>query len=166
MLQKLSMGIIDLKDLETAIGGKKRLIGIDHGTKTLGLAVSDPLWTVATPLQTIKRTKFSKDVIELANIVKTYEVGAYIIGLPLNMDGTEGPRCQSVRHFADNLIGKADVLGHDPVICFWDERLSTAAVERFMIDDLDLSRKRRAEVVDKMAACHILQGALGRLDYL
>lgn len=148
------------------MGGKKRLIAVDHGTKTLGLALSDPMWCVATPLKTIHRGKFTKDVTELAKIAKEYEVGAWIIGLPLNMDGTEGPRCQSVRHFADNMIGRSDVFGAEPLICFWDERLSTSAVERFMIEDLDLSRRRRAEVVDKMAACHILQGALDRLSYL
>lgn len=164
MFQKSTMAIIDLKDLPATLGEKKRLIGIDHGTKTLGLALSDSLWSLATPLQTIKRTKFKHDVESLAGVVRDYDIGAYIVGLPLNMDGSEGPRCQSVRHFAENLIGKSDVLGGEPVICFWDERLSTTAVERFMIDDLDLSRRRRAEVVDKMAACHILQGALDRLS--
>ena len=160
------MAILDLKDLQADMGGKKRLMAIDHGTKTLGLAISDPLWTVATPLETIRRTKFTKDLVRLKALYDELEIGAFIIGLPMNMDGTEGPRCQSVRHFADNLINKSDVFGAEPLICFWDERLSTAAVERFMIDDLDMSRKKRAANIDKMAACHILQGALGRLDYL
>ena len=160
------MGIVDLKDLETAMGGKKRLMAIDHGTKTLGLAITDPLWTLSTPLETIRRTKFSKDILKLKQIVDEFEVGGFILGLPKNMDGSEGPRCQSVRHFADNMIGKADVLGFEPIIALWDERLSTAAVERFMIDDLDMSRAKRAQNVDRLAAHHILQGALGRLSYL
>ena len=160
------MSIVDLKDLEAAMGGKKRLMAVDHGTKTLGLAITDPLWTVATPLKTIRRTKFSKDLLLLKEVMDEFEIGGIILGLPKNMDGSEGPRCQSVRHFADNMQQKADVLGFEPVIALWDERLSTAAVERFMIDDLDMSRKKRAENVDRMAACHILQGALGRLSYL
>lgn len=160
------MPIIDLKELKALLPPKKRLLGIDQGTKTIGLAVSDGNMMLATPLLTINRGKFSKDVIEIAGIIKEYDIGGLIIGLPRNMDGSEGPRCQSVRHFADNLIGQADTLGFDPLICFQDERLSTTAVERFMIDELDLSRRRRAEVVDKMAAAHILQGALDRMRYL
>ncbi|MGM0422852.1 MAG: Holliday junction resolvase RuvX [Pseudomonadota bacterium] len=160
------MPIIDLKELKARIPPKKRLLGLDQGTKTIGLAVSDGNWMLAAPLQTITRGKFSKDVIELAKVIKEYEIGGLIIGLPRNMDGSEGPRCQSVRHFAENLVNKADQIGFDPLICFQDERLSTSAVERFMIDELDLSRKRRAEVVDKMAAAHILQGALDQLRYL
>ena len=158
------MPIIDLKDLQAQLGGKKRLLAIDHGTKTLGLALSDENWIVATPIKTIKRTKFSKDIHVLADMIREENIGAIILGLPLNMDGSEGPRCQSVRQFAENLIKQKDVLGHEPVICFWDERLSTSAVERFLIDEVDMTRKRRGEVVDKLAALHILQGAIDRLS--
>jgi putative Holliday junction resolvase len=160
------MPIIDLKDLESTLGGKKRLLAIDHGTKTLGLAQSDENWIVATPIKTINRTKFTKDIKVLEQMIREDNIGAIILGLPLNMDGSEGPRCQSVRQFADNLIKQKDVLGSEPVICFWDERLSTSAVERFLIDEVDMNRKRRGEVVDKLAALHILQGAIDRLSRL
>lgn len=155
------MTILDLKDLETHLGTKKRILSIDHGTKTLGLALSDESWIVATPLKTIKRTKFKSDLAALNTLITEHEVGALVIGLPLNMDGSEGPRCQSVRDFARNLVEKTDL---NLPICFWDERLSTSAVERFLIDEVDMSRKKRAEVVDHLAALHILQGALARLS--
>ncbi|HMK40875.1 MAG TPA: Holliday junction resolvase RuvX [Methyloceanibacter sp.] len=134
-----------------------RLLGLDVGTKTIGLALSDVTRSIATPYDTIRRTKFTIDAKALASIVDKMEVGALIIGLPINLDGSEGPRAQSTRAFARNL-GK-----HIAVpMAFWDERLSTAAVERHLIE-ADASRKRRAEVVDRMAAAYILQGALDRL---
>lgn len=133
-------------------------MGIDLGSKTIGLAVCDAGLVVASPLETIKRKRFSIDAAELIRLLGEYRIGALVIGLPINMDGSEGPRCQSTRQFAANLMQLIDL-----PITFWDERLSTAAVERVLIDEADMSRKRRGEVVDKMAAAYILQGALERV---
>ena len=134
-----------------------RLLGLDVGTKTIGLALSDVTRSIATPYETIRRTKFTSDAKILVDIVDKMEVGGLIIGLPINLDGSEGPRAQSTRAFARNLAKHIDL-----PMAFWDERLSTAAVERHLIE-ADASRKRRAEVVDRMAAAYILQGALDRL---
>jgi putative Holliday junction resolvase len=127
------------------------------GSKTIGLALSDPLRTVASPLETIKRTKFTKDWAALEHIIDEHQVAGLVIGLPVNMDGSEGPRAQSTRQFARNLLSKRDI-----PIAFWDERWSTQAVTRTLLD-ADASRQRRGEVVDKMAAAYILQGALDRM---
>lgn len=134
-----------------------RLLGLDIGEKTIGLAVSDSGQSVASPLETIRRSKFAKDMERLKEVIAERKVGALVLGLPINMDGSEGPRCQSVRQFARNLSALA---GIDLPIAFWDERLSTRAVERFLIDEQDMTRMRRAEVIDKLAAAYILQGAL------
>ncbi len=134
-----------------------RLLGLDVGTKTIGLALSDVTRSIATPYETIRRTKFTSDAKILGDIVDKMEVGGLIIGLPINLDGSEGPRAQSTRAFARNLAKHIDL-----PMAFWDERLSTAAVERHLIE-ADASRKRRAEVIDRMAAAYILQGALDRL---
>ena len=144
-------------DLPEKLSRGQRLLGIDPGSKTLGLAISDSALKIASPLETIQRTKFTQDAASLAEICRERRVGGLVIGLPVNMDGSEGPRCQSVRQFAANL---ADRAGFKQAIAFWDERLSTAAVQRFLIDEADMTRKRRAAVVDKMAAAYILQGAL------
>lgn len=136
------------------------MLGLDVGTKTVGLALSDVTRSIATPYQTLKRTKFTADAKAIAEIATKEGVGGLVIGLPLNLDGSEGPRAQSTRAFARNLSGHVDL----PMV-FWDERLSTAAVERHLIE-ADASRKRRAEVVDRMAAAYILQGALDRLRNL
>lgn len=132
-----------------------RLLGLDVGSKTIGLAISDPRLTIASPLETIRRKRFTDDVAILTRIIAERGIGGLVIGLPISMDGSEGPRCQSVRQFAANVLEKIDI-----PIAFWDERLSTAAVTRMMIDEADLSRRRRGEVVDKLAAAYILQGAL------
>ncbi len=132
-----------------------RLLGLDLGAKTIGLALSDLGRTVASPVETIKRTKFRADAHRLKTLVEAHHVAGLVLGLPLNMDGSEGPRCQSTRDFARNLETIID-----RPITFWDERLSTAAVERVLIQDADLSRKRRSELTDKMAAAFILQGFL------
>jgi len=137
-----------------------RLLGLDVGTKTIGLALSDVTRSIATPYETIRRTKFTADAKTLAAIVAKEGVGGLVIGLPLNLDGSEGPRAQSTRAFARNLAGHVEV-----PMAFWDERLSTAAVERHLIE-ADASRKRRAQVIDRMAAAYILQGALDRLRAL
>jgi putative Holliday junction resolvase len=149
--------LVAVEDLPPLLGPEQRLLGLDVGTKTIGLALSDVTRSIATPYETIRRTKFTSDAKILGDIVDKMEVGALIIGLPLNLDGSEGPRAQSTRAFARNL-GKHIALP----FAFWDERLSTAAVERHLIE-ADASRKRRAEVIDRMAAAYILQGALDRL---
>lgn len=146
-------------EMKAALPRGRRLLGLDLGTKTIGLAVSDGLLMVASPLHTIKRTKFTKDAEELLKAVRAQEIGGLVLGLPVEMDGTEGKRCQSTRQFAVNLRGLDNELATLP-LSFWDERLSTAAVQRMMIDEMDLSRKRRAESVDKLAAAYILQGFL------
>ena len=131
-------------------------MGLDLGTKTIGVAVSDRLLSSATPLLTVRRTKFSKDAQALLDIIINRDIGAIILGLPRNMDGSEGPRCQSTRAFARNLSARTDL-----AIGYWDERLSTVAAERALLE-ADTSRKRRAEVIDHVAAGYILQGALDR----
>lgn len=154
--------IVELSALKALLPKGKRLIGIDHGSKTWGLAVSSPDLMLATPLTTIKRTKFSLDIVKLATLCKEYGAAGFIIGLPLNMDGSSGPRVDSVRHFAQNLIDAKEVLGFEPVLAFFDERLSTYAVEDLMLTH-DVSRKKRAAAVDKLAAATILQGALDKI---
>lgn len=146
------------RELEESLGKDERWLGIDVGSKTLGLALSDVTLTIATPLDTLRRGKFAGDAESLREIIKRERIGGLVLGLPLNMDGSEGPRCQSVRQFARNLETRMDV-----PMTFWDERLSTAAVTRTLLD-ADASRKRRSEVVDKMAAAYILQAALDSLD--
>lgn len=154
------MAEIQLSNMRRHLARGQRLLGIDPGSKTLGLAVSDSALSVASPLETIRRGKFAEDAARLADICRERNVGGLVIGLPVNMDGSEGSRCQSVRQFARNLAEKA---GFTQPVVFWDERLSTAAVERLLIDEADMTRKRRAAVVDKMAAAYILQGALDAL---
>ena len=149
------MELADLRDMPPG-----RLLGLDLGTKTIGIAVSDVTRQIATPLRTIKRTKFTVDAADLVKLSETEKALAFVLGLPINMDGTEGPRCQSTRAFARNLEKLTPV----PIL-FWDERLSTAAVQRMLIAD-DRSRAQRAELVDKLAAAYILQGALDRLAQL
>lgn len=137
-----------------------RLLGLDLGTKTIGLALSDVERRIATPLETIQRVKFGLDAAALLKIAEKHRIAGLVIGLPLNMDGTEGPRAQSTRAFVRNLAALTPL----PIV-FWDERMSTLAVTRTLLD-ADASRARRAAVVDKMAAAYILQGALDRLGYL
>ncbi len=151
---------IDILAIPALLGRNRRLIGLDLGTKTIGLALSDVERRIATPFRTIRRTKFTRDVEDLRGIVETNAVVAVVIGLPLNMDGSEGPRAQSTRAF----VRQAHPILRLPFV-FWDERLSTAAVTRALIDQ-DASRAKRAEVVDRMAAAYILQGALDRLATL
>lgn len=146
-----------MTELPRRLTGGNRLLGLDLGEKTIGMAISDSGRRVAAPVDTLRRGKFKKDATDLLHLCADRGVGGLVIGLPINMNGSEGPRCESVRQFAANLIEIADYTGP---IAFWDERLSTAAVERVMIDEADLSRKRRAKSVDRMAAAFILQGAL------
>ena len=134
-----------------------KLMGLDLGTKTIGVAVSDGLRFAATPVETIRRSKFTKDAERLLVLIAENAITGIVIGLPLNMDGSEGPRVQSTRAFVRNLAQKTDL-----PVAFWDERLSTAAVTRTLIE-ADMSRAKRSTVVDKLAAAYILQGALDRL---
>jgi putative holliday junction resolvase len=150
--------VFDLSDLPAACPPDTPWLGLDLGEKTIGVAASDATRMIASPLELIRKTKFTADAERLFKLMDHRKVSALIIGLPVNMDGTEGPRVQSVRAFARNLERIRPVN-----VAFWDERLSTSAVERFLIEDLDLNRKRRAGVIDRTAAAWILQGALDRL---
>lgn len=152
------MSIMLPAELKSALPRHARLMGLDLGTKTIGLALSDVRLTIASPFDTIRRTKFTKDAEALFILMDKHEVAGLVLGLPVEMDGTEGARCQSTRAFARNLLALRDV-----PLAFWDERLSTAAVTRTLLE-ADSSRARRAEVVDKMAAGYILQGALDFLS--
>lgn len=156
------MAIRNLMELKALLPRGGRLMGLDLGSKTIGMAICDPGLTVASPIGTIARRKFTLDVQDLARELRGRDVAGFVLGLPVNMDGSEGPAAQSVRQFAQNLIERADLLGWEAQIAFWDERLSTSAVTRMMVE-WDMTRKRRDEVVDRMAAAYILQGAL---DYL
>lgn len=151
------MPIVTTEELPSLLPARKRLLGLDVGEKTIGMAISDSDFKVAAPIDTIRRTKFAADVDRLTQLIVSRDVGGLVIGLPVNMDGSEGRRCQSVRQFAANLLRRIDL-----PIAFWDERLSTAAVTRGLLE-ADLSRAKRAKVVDKMAAAYILQGALDAL---
>ena len=150
----------DITDVLSHAKVTEAWMGLDLGTKTIGIAVSDRRLRSATPLLTLKRKKFSYDAQTLLLEAKKREIGAIILGLPLNMDGSEGPRCQSTRAFAKNLATLTDV-----TIGFWDERLSTVAAERVLLE-ADTTRKRRAEVIDHVAAGYILQGALDRANHI
>jgi putative Holliday junction resolvase len=149
-----------VEDILPAISNMQALMGLDLGTKTIGVALSDSFQTVATPMETVKRKKFGIDAARLLEIIDQRSVGAIVLGLPRNMDGTEGPRCQSTRAFARNLAKLTPL-----PICFWDERLSTVAAERALLE-ADTTRKRRSEVIDHVAASYILQGALDRMRHL
>ena len=150
----------DIGELMTRAHAARSWMGLDLGTKTIGVAVSDRLLSSASPLHTIRREKFSKDAEALLQIIESRDIAAIILGLPRNMDGSEGPRCQSTRAFARNLTR----LTYLP-IGYWDERLSTVAAERALLE-ADTSRKRRAEVIDHVAAGYILQGALDRARHI
>ncbi len=157
------MAIVDFPELKALLVRDGRLMALDVGTKTIGVATSDMLRMLATPLVTLKRGKLAVDLTALAELARKYEIKALAIGLPLNMDGTEGSRCQSIRQFAANIAAHGPpALAGLPVI-FQDERMSTAAVTRGMIDDYDMSRAKRAERVDAAAAAWILESALARL---
>lgn len=146
-----------MTDTLDALPPTGKLLGLDLGTKTIGVAISDGMRYSATPLETIKRTKFTQDAARLIELITENQAVGFVLGLPLNMDGSEGPRVQSTRAFARNLATKVSI----PIV-FWDERLSTSAVTRTLIE-ADVRRDKRAEVVDKLAASYILQGALERL---
>jgi putative Holliday junction resolvase len=153
------MAVHELIELPAALKPMTPLFGLDLGTKTIGVAVSDLSRTIASPIELIRRTQFTKDAARLFELMTGRGALGIVIGLPVNMDGTEGPRCQSARAFGRNLLRLRD----DLEIAYWDERLSSAAVNRMLIDEADVTRARRADLVDKAAAAYILQGALDRL---
>jgi putative Holliday junction resolvase len=152
------MAVVDLLELPALLPPHAPVVGLDLGEKTIGVAVSDATRTVASPLELIRKSKFTDDAAALFKLMESRHAAGMVIGLPVNMDGTEGPRCQSSRAFARNILRLKDV-----PIAFWDERMSSMAVNRFLISEADVTRARRADVVDKMAAAWILQGALERL---
>lgn len=149
-----------IEEFAAALPAQRALAGLDLGDKTIGVAVSDRMLSVATPLETIRRDKFTTDAARLLAILTAREIGGIVLGLPRNMDGSEGPRCQKTRAFARNLSRLTDL-----PISYWDERLSTVAAERALLE-ADTSRKRRAEVIDHVAASYILQGVLDRMGHL
>ena len=149
-----------IEEFAAALPPMRAVAGLDLGTKTIGVSVSDRLLNVATPLETVRRKKFGVDAARLLEIAGARDLAGFVLGLPRNMDGSEGPRCQATRAFARNLSALTDL-----PITYWDERLSTVAAERVLLA-ADTSRARRAEVIDHVAAGFILQGALDRLGYL
>lgn len=142
----------------TALPKNQRIIGLDVGDATIGVAISDPNHSVATPLTVIRRTKFMADLAELKKLITEWEAGALVIGLPLEMSGHEGKRCQSVRQFARNILKELEI-----IIYFYDERFSSKVMERQMLE-ADLSRQKREAKIDKLAACYILQGVLDKVN--
>lgn len=152
--------INDWDDFAAALAPRRAVMGLDLGTRTIGIAVSDATLSIATPLETLRRGKFSADAARLLAIAGGRGIAGLVLGLPRNMDGSEGPRCQATRAFARNLAALTDL-----PIGFWDERLSTVAAERALLE-ADTSRARRAEVIDHVAAGFILQGALDRLAHM
>jgi putative holliday junction resolvase len=153
------MILADPTALREAVPAGARLMGLDVGAKTIGLSLSDTRLIIATPLDTIRRRRFRDDMARLFALIDTHGVGGLVLGLPLTLAGGDGPRTQSVRQFARNLLALRDL-----PMAFWDERLSTAAVEREMIA-ADMTRKRRSEIVDRVAAAYILQGCLDFLGF-
>lgn len=154
------MAVIEIENLESRLSKGQTIAGLDLGTKTIGMAVSDLSLSLASPRPVIRRRKFTLDAIDLLAALERDRAGAVVIGLPVNMDGSEGPRAQATRAFVRNMIEKTDL----PFV-FWDERLSTVAAERALIS-MDVSRKKRTERIDSAAASFILQGALDRLKGL
>jgi len=152
--------LVDLAGLRTGVAPGAPLIGLDLGEKTIGIALSDTTATIASPLATRRRSKFSEDFVALGALISERRAGGLVVGLPLNMNGSEGPSAQSARAFARNFAMRSEL----PVL-LWDERLSTAAVTRTLLAT-DVSRKRRAQLVDKLAAAYLLQGALDALNNL
>jgi putative Holliday junction resolvase len=154
------MPLLSFKDFSNVLCNQKgRILGCDIGEKTIGLASSDESYTIATSLTTIRRSQWKKDSVTLLKEIEAHQICGIIVGFPLNMNGTEGPRCQSTRQFVTNLLQVIDL-----PVCLWDERLSTLAVTRTLLE-ADVSRAKRKQVVDKMAACYILQGFLDAMKF-
>ena len=151
------MAVIDIVAMKAALAPGGRLFGLDIGSKTIGIAVSDSALKVASPLTVLPRVKFAADMAKLKGLIAERSVGGLVLGLPIGLDGREGPRSQSVRQFAANLLGVIDL-----PLAFWDERFSTLGAERPM-KEAEMSHRRRGELIDKLAAAYILQGALDRI---
>jgi putative Holliday junction resolvase len=158
------MLIRNLSELRGALRPNQCLLGLDYGSKVIGVAVSDPNLRIASPIASLTRRKFPEDAATIVKLMSERTIGGIVIGLPKNMDGSEGASAQAARAFIRNLTSKGGLPDPDIAVFFWDERMSTAAVERFMISD-DMTRKRRDEVVDKAAAAYILQGVLDALNF-
>ncbi|SET53504.1 Holliday junction resolvase RuvX [Oceanicella actignis] len=156
----MSAPILDIAALAPLLGPRAQLAGLDVGDRTIGVALSDATRSIASPIGTVRRKKFMRDAEAVLAMTAGREIGGWIIGLPVNMTGEEGPRAQSARAFARNFARLTDA-----PVAMWDERLSTVAAERALLE-ADASRKRRAEVIDHVAAAYILQGALDRLAAL
>ncbi len=154
------MAVCNLGEMGAGLAPQARLMGLDLGTKTIGIALSDVTRTIATPHETLRRTKFSRDAAALAALAAREAIGGIVLGLPINMNGTEGPRADAAREFARLLAERLAL-----PIALWDERLSTVAAERALLE-ADLSRAKRARTIDQVAAAYILQGALDRLREL
>ncbi|MCL2469887.1 MAG: Holliday junction resolvase RuvX [Alphaproteobacteria bacterium] len=159
------MPVCNLAELPSFLAGNQCLLGLDYGTAVIGLAISDPLLKVASPLSGLTRKSFTQDVLLLAVLIKERQIGGLVVGLPKNMDGSQGAMAQRVRSFVSNLERKAGGVFETLPVAFWDERLSSVAVERAMIEG-DLSRRKRLARVDQAAAAYILQGALDALGHL
>jgi putative Holliday junction resolvase len=151
------MPLYDIKDFANYRERGRRIMGIDLGEKTIGIAISDATWRIATPVMVIRRTDRNADIASIVNLANQYHALGIVVGLPINMNGTMGPQAEKMREFARSLSELSQIM-----IALWDERLSTSAVNRTLLS-ADMSRKRRGEVVDKLAATYILQGALDRL---
>lgn len=158
------MAVVAIKELRSLLRPKSRLLGMDHGEKTLGLALSNPELTIATPLKTLRGKNFTENLKSLTALCREYEIGGFIIGLPLNMDDSEGPRAQSVRHFGLNLIRAKDTLGFEPVIAFVDERLSSYAAEDFLSEQRGMKRDKQKDIIDALAAANILKAGLDLIN--
>ncbi len=154
------MKIKFVKDYVNEVPHQTRFMGIDLGTKTIGVAISDSAQKIATPVSTIKRVKFSKDILQLHKIIKEFEIGGYILGWPVNRDGSMGARCDSTQSFADMMCQHPEVFGENPFITFQDETLSTHTVDDMLDKSVNMSRTNRKQIIDKLAAQVILQEAL------
>lgn len=160
----MKLGILEKTYHERPL--KERLMGIDFGRKRLGLAISNHAQDTASPLATLKRSRFALDADELADYIREYDVRGLVFGWPLNMDGTPGAMCERVRSFADEVIRVPEIREQIVWMSAFDERLSTQTVEEFLVKDVDMSRTKRKNVIDKLAACRILQAALEHIHYL
>ncbi len=158
------MPVLFLKDSANTAPKNAKILGLDVGKKTIGLSLSDSAHTIATPLKTIHRKKFTRDADMIAALINEYEIGGFIIGYPINIDGTEGRSCQSIRDFAAEFVKHPAIIAHlpDPWVALWDERFSTDTVEGFVDKHVDISKRRAKDrgIIDKLAACHILQTAI------
>ena len=152
-----------MPELLDTLPHKRRLLALDISKTAIGLALSNEGQTIATPHIIINRKKFSKDIKALEKVISAYNIGGFVLGYPLNMDGSEGPRCDAIRSFADEMTNHPEIFEKNPWILLWDERLSTFSANQFLIDTVDMSRAKRKNVEDKLAAQIILQGAL---DYI